>query len=92
LLDEARLRSDGRATKQETGMTRTAAHHTAAAAFHDAKADIDRLLARITSFSQTGFGLDGEPLDWGHVGDARRTRQQLQEVADALFREGEFAS
>ena len=35
---------------------------------------------------------DPEAINWGHVGDITETRRQLQEIADRLFGEGEYAA
>jgi len=32
-----------------------------------------------------------DDIHWGHVGDIAETRRQLQEIADRMFAEGEYA-
>ena len=57
-------------------------HHTAALA----------LLARIgEALENHDDAPPPEELTWGHVGDMAETERELQQIADRLFGEGEFA-
>jgi hypothetical protein len=65
---------------------------TAAAAFLEAKAQIDAMLATITEASEDYFGKDrvfwdatsADTLHWGHVGDLNRIAATLREAVAAL--------
>ena len=66
---------------QRTALDAYMAHHATALA----------LLARITVAIENHDDVPAEGLHWGHVGDIAETERQLQEIADRLFTEGEYA-
>jgi len=49
------------------------------------------LVERIHDAIENHDDADAEGLNWGHVGDIAETERQLQEIADRLFLEGEYA-
>lgn len=49
------------------------------------------LLARISEHLANHDDAPADGIHWGHVGDASETRKTLQELADRLFNEGEYA-
>jgi hypothetical protein len=58
------------------------AHHTAALAL------IERIHEAIENYDDAP---SPEELTWGHVGDMAETERELRQIADRLFREGEYA-
>ena len=69
-------------TTSRTAHDAYVAHHTAALA----------LLRRIgDALENDGAAPVPEEIDWGHVGDMAETERELQQLADRLFGEGEFA-
>ena len=63
----------------------------ALAAFMAKKAEIDTALARLTALSAEHFGADPDSLHWGHVGTLGFYAEQLWQITDAAFKEGEYA-
>jgi hypothetical protein len=51
------------------------------------------LLARMTEAvtSHDVPGADPESVNWGHVGSLAHWHRELQEIADSMFGEGEYA-
>ena len=64
---------------------------TALAAFMAKKAEIDEMLARLTSLSDEHFNLEPDEINWSHVGTLGHYHGKLREIADMAFREGEYA-
>ncbi len=64
----------------------------ALAAFLAAKAEIDAMLQRLSSFSGDHFGVESEGVHWGHVGDLGFVAERLRQACDFIFQEGEHAS
>lgn len=64
----------------------------ALAAFTDAKAEIDDMIARISALSGDHFGVDPGQVNWGHVGTVALYLSKLREITDAAFKEGEYAA
>lgn len=60
-------------------------------AFLAKKAEIDTMLARLTTLSAEHFNTDPETLHWGHVGNLEFYASILKRVTDSAFREGEHA-
>ena len=58
-----------------------ATNEQALAAFVEAKAEIDRLLAELAALSADHFHASPDAITWGHVGTANHIRDRLQEVA-----------
>jgi hypothetical protein len=60
-------------------------------AFLAAKAEIDTMLERLAALSAEHFETNPEEVDWGHVGTLNHYRDQLRNITDAAFKEGEHA-
>ena len=60
-------------------------------AFIVRKAEIDEMLVRIQALSDDHFNAHPDEIHWGHVGDLSYYSEQLREIANAAFREGEHA-
>lgn len=60
-------------------------------AFISHKSRIDELLARIQALSDDNFNVDLNAIHWVHVGELEHYQQQLKEITDCAFREGEYA-
>ena len=73
------------------GRIRPSSREAALAAFTEAKADIDAMLARLTAHSADHFGIVPDEVSWGGVEALGHIRAQLREVSDNLFSEGEYA-
>jgi hypothetical protein len=68
-------------------------HERALAAYMEHHEAILALLERITT-AVAGHdvpGADPEHVHWGHVGSLAHWREGLQEIADQMFGEGEYA-
>jgi hypothetical protein len=82
---------DTTATQGATPMpkdTRTARdaymeHHAATVAL------LERITTAVTNHDVPGA--DPEHVNWGHVGSLAHWHSQLQEIADSMFNEGEYA-
>ena len=74
-------------------MTATACQNkeTALNAFVAKKAEIDEMLARLTSLSDEHFNLQPDEINWGYVGALGHYHDKLREITDMAFREGEHA-
>jgi hypothetical protein len=75
-------------TPMPSQTTRTAldaymAHHAAALAL------VERIGEALANHDDAD---DPETLHWGHVGDIAETEHALQQIADRMFAEGEYAS
>jgi hypothetical protein len=55
------------------------------------KAEIDAMLARLTTLSADHFEADPEEINWEHVGTLGRHAGLLRRIADMAFKEGEHA-
>jgi hypothetical protein len=64
----------------------------ALAAFIARKAEIDIILARLTALSGEHFNIAPDEATWGHVANLGSYLQQLRQVSDAAFQEGEHAA
>ena len=65
-------------------MTKDSNAATALDEFICRKAEIDKLLARLTEASADHFGADPEKVHWGDVGTLGFVRTQLREIAQHL--------
>ena len=61
-------------------------------AFIAHKADIDLALARLKQQSDEHFGKKPDNVTWSDVGDLTHYAQQLKELTDCVFKEGEYAN
>ncbi|WP_065091487.1 hypothetical protein [Rhizobium leucaenae] len=61
-------------------------------AFMAKKAEIDAMLARLAALSEDHFGAAPDSIHWGHVGDLAHYAEQLKNITDSAFREGEYAA
>ena len=60
-------------------------------AFIGKKAEIDEMLARLSSLSDDHFNAHPDEINWGHVGTLNHYRAKLREITDMAFHEGEHA-
>ncbi len=60
-------------------------------AFIAAKAEIDEILARLTTLSDDDFETHPDTVQWGDVGDLTHYAGLLRQITDSAFSEGEFA-
>jgi len=72
-------------------MTQTPDTARAIDAFIARKAEIDAMLARLTSLSDEHFNASPDEINWGHVGTLAHYAELLTRVTDAAFSEGECA-
>ncbi|MCE8556325.1 hypothetical protein KBY29_18580 [Ruegeria pomeroyi] len=63
----------------------------ALAAFVAKKAEIDAMLARLQALSDDHFGFDPDAINWGSVGSIASVADDLAQITDFLFGEGEHA-
>jgi hypothetical protein len=59
--------------------------------FVAAKTEIDAMLARLQALSDDHFNYAPDEIHWGHVGSLATTRNQLKDICDRMFGEGEYA-
>ena len=69
----------------------TSKNAEAVAAFTEAKAEIDEMLARIAAFSADHFGTSPEEIHWGHASALNHYAIILKRITDSAFSEGENA-
>lgn len=69
----------------------TAQNDKALNAFIAAKADIDAMLARLTTLSNDHFETNPDEINWGDVGTLNHYASLLRQITDAAFKEGEHA-
>lgn len=60
-------------------------------AFIARKAEIDAMLARLQALSDNHFDTAPDELNWADVGSLGHVAEQLKEITDFLFGEGEYA-
>ena len=65
---------------------------TALDAFMAAKAEIDLMIERFAALSADHFETDPDAITWGHVGTLNHYRDQMRNITDSAFREGEYAA
>jgi hypothetical protein len=70
---------------KEIAMRKSPNNQVALDAFIARKAEIDRMLERLTALSG-----DGE-INWGHAGTLTHYAELLKRITDAAFKEGEHA-
>ncbi|MCA0872207.1 hypothetical protein LCL97_15315 [Seohaeicola saemankumensis] len=63
----------------------------ALAAFIAKKTEIDVMLARLQALSDDHFGFDPDAITWGSVGSIASVAEDLAQITDFLFGEGEHA-
>jgi hypothetical protein len=79
-------------TRTEIGPMQTrSSNREALAAFLAHKAEIDRILKRLTALSAEHFNVLPEDVNWGHAGTLEYRATRLRDIADAAFGEGEYA-
>jgi hypothetical protein len=80
-------------TRTETTMTtRSRDTRTALDAYMEHHQAALALVERIhEALANHDISPDPESVNWGHVGDIASTRRELQDLADRLFNEGEYA-
>jgi hypothetical protein len=60
-------------------------------AFMGKKAEIDEMLARLSSLSDEHFDAHPDEVNWGHVGTLEHYASLLKRITDSAFSEGEHA-
>ena len=60
-------------------------------AFMTTKFQIDAMLARLSALSDDHFEVAPDEVHWGHVGTLADYAALLKRIADAAFKEGEYA-
>ena len=60
-------------------------------AFIGKKAEIDEMLARLSSLSEEHFNAQPDEINWGHVGTLEHYASPLKRITDSAFSEGEHA-
>ena len=60
-------------------------------AFLGKKAEIDDMLARLSSLSDDHFNTDPDAITWGDVGTLEHYASLLKRITDSAFGEGEHA-
>ena len=60
-------------------------------AFMGKKAEIDEMLARLSSLSEEHFNAHPDEINWGHFGALEHYASLLKRITDSAFREGEHA-
>ncbi len=69
----------------------TRSNDKALAAFLTRKAEINTMLARLQTLSDEHFQANPDEIHWGHVGDLADISNNLREICDRAFQEGEYA-
>ena len=64
---------------------------TAIDVFIARKAEIDTMLKRLQAFSDNHFDTAPDEVNWGDVGSLGHVAEQLKEITDFVFGEGEYA-
>lgn len=64
---------------------------TAIDAFLEHKARIDAALERLTALSEEHFETNPDDLNWGDAGSLERMANDLEQITDYTFNEGECA-
>jgi len=72
-------------------MTRPRTNESPSAAFIAKKAEIDSILELLAALSAEHFNVEPDRVTWSDVGSLERYATGLREIADAAFREGEYA-
>jgi hypothetical protein len=75
-----------------TSKASTRSNQDALAAFVQRKAEIDAMLARLTSLSDDHFNYSPDEISWDHVGTLGYYAELLKRVTDSAFHEGEHAA
>ena len=69
----------------------TTEKRTALKAFIEHNEKINALLKRISAHTEDHLGVSPDEVNWGHVGTMAHMGEELQDIADRLFGEGEYA-
>ena len=80
------------ASELEFPMSKAPNNSAAVAAFIARKAEIDIILARLAALSSEHFNCTPDKITWTDVGTLGSYLERLQEVSDAAFHEGEYAT
>lgn len=72
-------------------MTNTQEKRTALDAFIEHKAHIDEMLERLQKASADHFETNPDTLNWADVGTVASIANDLQNITDRVFKEGEYA-
>jgi hypothetical protein len=75
----------------EITMRKSPNNQVALDAFIARKAEIDRMLERLTALSGDHFNVSPCEINWGHVGTLAHYAELLKRITDAAFKEGEHA-
>jgi hypothetical protein len=75
----------------EIAMRKIPNNQPALDAFLARKAEIDRMLERLTALSGDHFNVSPDEVNWGHAGMLAHYAELLRRSTDAAFKEGEHA-
>lgn len=73
-------------------MSNTTKNLTAIDAFIAKTATFERLFEQLQRMRDEHFGVNPDAVTWGDVADMSYRLEQLQQLTDAYFKEGEFAA
>jgi hypothetical protein len=76
---------------KEIAMRKSPNNQVALDAFIARKAEIDRMLERLTGLSGDHFNVSPCEINWGHVGTPAHYAELLKRVTGAACKEGEHA-
>lgn len=54
-------------------------------------ANVKAMLKRLGKAADKNFSTKDANLNWGHIGDICRIEEQVKELCDLIFKEGEYA-
>jgi hypothetical protein len=93
LLGYGPIQSVYGATRTElTPMHKIPDNSKALASFISCKTEIDSILARLSTLSAEHFHRAPDDISWGDVGTLGSYLEDLSEVSDSAFHEGEYAA
>jgi hypothetical protein len=69
----------------------TASNDKALSAFISAKAEIDKMLERLTTLGGNHFEINPDEINWGDVGTLNHYANLLRQITDSALKEGEYA-
>ncbi len=70
---------------------KTTKRPTALETFVTKRSEIDNMLARLVEVNDNHYEMNPDELHWGHVGDITGIAEDLKQITDSVFKEGEYA-